>query len=95
MGGILTLQTPGQAKPQGLSDLEVRQPLAGEFPCPREEMDRWNLPKIHNWDIRASEDHVGLYQRDFGIYGQGYLPVGKSHALPEKKESGGERLKYY
>jgi hypothetical protein len=80
VGGILTLQTPGQVEPRGLLGLKVKQPLADKYPCPREEMDRWSLPKIRNWDIRASEDHVGLYPRDFGTQGRGYFPMGKSHA---------------
>jgi hypothetical protein len=75
----LTLQTPDQEEPRWLSGLKVKQPLADKFPCPRGEMDRWSLLKIHNWGIRASEDHVGLYHRDFGIQRQGYFSMGKSH----------------
>jgi len=35
VGGKLTLQTPDQVKPRGLSGLKVKQPLADKFPCPR------------------------------------------------------------
>ena len=88
MGGILTLQIPDQVEPRGLSGVKVKQPLADKFPSPPGEMDRWSLLRIHNWGIRATSDHVGLYHRDFGIQSRGYFPMGKSHVpLIERVES--------
>ena len=79
MGGILTLRTPDQEEPRGLSGLMMKRFLADRVPCPRGEMDRWSLLKIRNWGIRASEDHIGLYHGDFGIQSRGYFPIEKSH----------------
>jgi hypothetical protein len=84
--GILTLQTPDQLEHGVLSRLKVNQHLADKFPCTHREMDRWSLPKIYNWGIRASENHDALYHRDFGIQGRGYFPMGKSHAPLKGKE---------
>ncbi len=86
MGGILTLRTPDQAEPRQVTVLKVKQPFGDKCPCRHEEMDRWeNLPKIHNWDIRASGSHVGSYLRDFGIRGQGNFLIGKGHVPLEGK----------
>jgi hypothetical protein len=52
VGGILTLRTPDQEKPRGVSGLKVIQPLPDKFQCPRGEMDRF-LQKIGHMSIRA------------------------------------------
>ena len=52
MGGILTLETPDQVEPRGLSGLMMKGFLADRVPCPRGDMDRF-LQKIGHMSIRA------------------------------------------
>ena len=78
MGGILTLQTPDQVEPRGVSGLKVKQPLPDKFPCPRGEIDRF-LQKIGHVSIRAREDHMGMFHKDFEIQRRGFSPIEKSH----------------
>ena len=79
MGGILTLQTPDQEEPRGLSGLTMKQLLADRVLCPHGEMDQF-LQKMANMRIRESEDRIVLNYRGFDVRTRDCVPIEKCHA---------------